>query len=837
MSCTVPNEFKITLTLSGSDADSPWVILDLKLYVKAAEVVPVADMTAAEVSVVGNSYTPASRKRRRNDVLAQKRSAALALRPKESHAAYLLRLLQHRLLTTSTPFQDIYDLLHGFCVDLSVLTLSAQAGELGASAWASSLFIESSDKGLKILHWDKAASFKIFAETRANEKRLCLELDPPLAGSASHFARFLSTDSQPTSRSLLLGKEKDGVKPNPLQGVEGLCPSALNFEAVLLTVLQAQAEAKLERVGGTMLEVLSYIEETRRIEVWMEVNDVSGACLVLGLSSCRQLVVTVDLRSGSLVVRLDRVEGSTRESGEAEAVDSLVQLLGETLNRPGASKTVVRALVPTIQRLVVLLMAERLEHELMNEGLSFTRENPCRLDSYISDPANTNNSIYVNLGSFDRHEYHVQIAIRSNLETTYCLLSLWSLSLSARKEIQRKPLSKTKSRLAEVLQEARAQKQIMHTEWLSKHILHGIDDVSVSLSTVDSRPAVLIVASQISKTAKASVAHRILQSLRSNSPGHAKLFVQPLSSEGYRVWVDNNSDTLRRATECPTGYHGRPVQMGKAAVALQYAGASLFGKEGRYGFGFELLEEDLMGASCMALLLKALSDTTVQALLQSLGLDVVGDCSAVSITSTHGWSCTICFNSERGQFCVNSVPYSPWSQALSRFLDLNFHVFSRHSSSTARASAFVHALVNGMPLINKLLTSLRPRVNHIFNSREPASSGDVGASAAPAGKFRGKVGLSKTIEAQKASSDKGSRGLSLIVVSYDFLRLLVGELQVVDLRLSEGRVVVSGKGTRWDAAQKVLGGGGLGSAADKSFKLKHSEVEALLPKLVDSLFL
>ena len=735
-------------------------------------------------------------------------------------------------MKTKSPFQDIYDLLHGFCVDLSVLTLAAQAEELSASAWSSYLSIEWTSKQLKVLHWHKSASFIVFVETRGNERRVCLELDPPLAGSASYFSRYLALESEHTSRRLVLDGSRERETQKHGRSVDGLCPAALNFESVLLKVLQAQAEAKLERLGTQLLEALDTERDRGITQIWMEVRDDVGACLVLELISHRQLVLTVDLRTGRFVPRLDRVRDSVREESETKHGESLLLLLSAVLNGHGSLRSVSSSVVPTIRRFVMMLMAEKVEESLHQEGVSSTRENPFKLDNSATNDAENRNAVYVDVGCFDCHDYCVEIAIDNKFEISYSILSKSSLFTAGNNEVLQRPLRDCHGSVKGLLSQARVGKQILHAEWLSKHVLRAAKGISVTTKLLQNKQTIEISSTVVETGSTCSIFNRILQHLKHNDSTNVAVFLQPLPDNDYLVWLENGSGPAKRAVS-NVGLHGLIETKENAAITLKYSGISFFGKDGRYGLGILPLEEDLLGIASLAILRRALATSSVKDVLQSLSLSVGGDCSQISISSTLGWCCTIRFNSRREEFDIQSLPYSQWSEALAKFLDLNFHVFSRQSSAVARATAFVYALVNGVPLVRELAKSLAPKIDHVINSRQASQSNDSEAGA-PAGKFRGKVGLSKTIEAQKASSEKGSRGLSLVVLSFDVLRLLVGELQVLDLRLSGGDVLVTGKGTRWDTAQKVLQGA-TNSFTDKTYKLHHAEVEALLPKLVDSL--
>lgn len=385
--CRVEHEFEVVLTLSGAALDSPWVVLSVAIFVGGDTstsniVAPDQDNSnnisdgnvlrsgdgsgdAAESSSHNTKHGNDLKKRRQSRQLEEDdgdedaviatldydgtdssssdangtsskkrkridtRDASAAFRPKKAAVFYLLRVLQQRLLTSTTPLRDVYEVVHTFCASVCIKMLEAQARELTENHWKfGKLQVKGSNTGtnVELRHWDDTCSLRICFDPAQRDGQLFVELDPPIDTSVtrSSIASALVTGANSLRHRQLQvsGHDESDFQGTQFTGglVDGLCPSSLNVEKVLLLGALAHAESRLNQIGLCVDELLYELEasvSSTRIErpAWAlsqfrntpsivtQGNDVA---LHIELPVERTLEVTVEMRSGCLLLSLLR---------------------------------------------------------------------------------------------------------------------------------------------------------------------------------------------------------------------------------------------------------------------------------------------------------------------------------------------------------------------------------------------------------------------------------------------------------------------------------------------------------------------------------------------------
>ncbi|GBG26172.1 Mediator of RNA polymerase II transcription subunit 14 [Hondaea fermentalgiana] len=422
--CRVEHEFEVVLTLSGAALDSPWVVLSVAILVagdastsnisssedveRAARkdsakqsgtgadeddaddaVVAMLDDDGSDASDKGKGQGASATKKKRKRV--DERDASSAFRPKKAAVLYLLRVLQQRLLSTKTPLKDVYEVVHTFCASVSIKMLEAQARELTENHWKfGKLLVKGSPQGtsLELQHWDNSCTLRICFDASQREGQLFVELDPPIDTSVtrSSIAAALVADAHTLPRRQLQvpgpqgadGEDALSTSPAAHAGslVDGLCPSALNVEKVLLLGALAHAESRLNQIGLAVDELLFELETSAslaRIErpTWALsqfrntpsiVTQANEVALHIGLPVERTLEVTVEMRSGELLLSLLRKAkgaGGYRSARRWGASTDL--LLLSAVERQIAKENVAKAASGIVRALFLLSVHAILE--------------------------------------------------------------------------------------------------------------------------------------------------------------------------------------------------------------------------------------------------------------------------------------------------------------------------------------------------------------------------------------------------------------------------------------------------------------------------------------------
>ena len=110
----VPHEFKVYITLMGDGAEIPWRVLKLEFLVEDLDV----------------------------------GSGRSLVHPLQVNCIH--QLVQSRLFSSEKPLQDMFDLLHSFCLSLQLEVLHAQAGRLARLRWGKFIHVEEYKPGQKL---------------------------------------------------------------------------------------------------------------------------------------------------------------------------------------------------------------------------------------------------------------------------------------------------------------------------------------------------------------------------------------------------------------------------------------------------------------------------------------------------------------------------------------------------------------------------------------------------------------------------------------------------------------------------------------------------------------
>jgi len=429
--CIVEGEFEVDLTLSGAVTDSPWVVLRLKLFVAGEEHTCEGGVEAFhndDPNQLDDDDVPGGMDTKdRNCKRKRAKDASSAFRPKRKSVLYLLRVLQQRLLKSEDALNDVFEVLHTFCATLCLKMLEAQAKELAENHWKmGGLGITSASRKLELRHWSSSCTVKIQFDTKHHGGQLFIKLEPAVDAFACRAAVMASLNSRHgfrMHRKVVVDRDHKDDGENDVEMVrksdedeegsffvEGLNPTALNVEKVLLLSAIAQTESRLTHIGLAIDKLLFSIEnsETQSVQIspWvissfrhtsvlssME----SRAVLNCTLPASRALRISVEMRTGALLLDFARhseeaagnlISFSPRKWGSSSDV-LLLSDAEKTLNKMTLKKgmdgeidtaSIAKALVQNLFVFSLHAVVECIECICEEWEVDTTRTNPFLID-------------------------------------------------------------------------------------------------------------------------------------------------------------------------------------------------------------------------------------------------------------------------------------------------------------------------------------------------------------------------------------------------------------------------------------------------------------------------
>lgn len=375
--CTVDHEFEATLGLTQTGMDSPWAVLRLDIFVEADDSSSrkrkQGVSVALDEAIVPNEVTP--------------KTIREAYKPKPQAVLYLLRIVQERLSKSKQPLVDLYNVLHSFCTSLCIKILEAQAHLLRSHQWKAGylkVVKGTSHNVLDMKHWNESCSLRVCQDPKLRDGQLYLELDPPVDTTACRSSVSEALARKPSSlrnRSLVLGESSARTWCTEDAFIDGLCPTSLNIEKVLLVGAMARAESVLNRLGLRLDELLFGSNVLSSIVSIISNGSFVSLQVDLPVSKC--LSVTVEIRSGNIILNYLRQgyeSAATRRWGttwDSEILTHYEKQINAISKSSSSRVDEMAQLLDSLCRMLnVHAVLESFEIAAETRGLKYRRSNP-----------------------------------------------------------------------------------------------------------------------------------------------------------------------------------------------------------------------------------------------------------------------------------------------------------------------------------------------------------------------------------------------------------------------------------------------------------------------------